>query len=101
MDLSTSEHPVIFNYVDLLFPTELHGQEYKSKKKLLLDLIREWKRNGITIPLFYHPELHLIIVRLDDSVRTEKAKQFFLEVEKLDYEFQVYMKTKEVFADEF
>ena len=101
MDLSTPLYPIIFSHVDLLFPTEIHGKEYKGKKNLLLNLVREWKRNGIIIPIFYHPELHLIIVRLDDSVRTENAKKFFLDVEKLDYNFEIYMKTKEVFDDEF
>lgn len=87
--------------IDLLFPTEMYAPEYKGKKRDLLDLIKKWKQNGTEIPLFYHPHLHLIVVRLDDSVSAKKAKRFFEQVQKLDYEFEVYFKTKEVLDIEF
>lgn len=81
--------------VDLLFKTELHDEELRGKKSLLLQMLQEWKKNGIDLPLFYHPILHLIIVRLDETVPIPLAKKFFKEVKEIDYEFEVYIKPKE------
>ena len=98
---SRDSHPITTTTIDLLFKTEIHDPMYKLKKRQLLNLIKQWKLNGTTIPLFYHPELHLIIVRLDETVSPEKSKAFFQTVSTLDYEFEVYVKTKEVLDVEF
>lgn len=87
--------------VDLLFKTEMWGKEYKEKKGQLLSMVRLWKANGKIIPLFYHPSLHLIIVRLDHTVSDELAKSFYESVQTLGYEFEVYIRKKEASDLEF
>ena len=87
--------------VDLQFKTEIWGVEHKGKKEELIKLIRKWKAEGKTIPLFYHPSLHLIIVRFDHTVPPEHAKSFYERVQKLDYDFQVYIHQVEEEDNEF
>ena len=87
--------------VDLLFQTEIHNPGNKNKKKKLLDIIKCFKMNGIEIPLFYHPTLHLLIVRYDETVSEKTAKKVMAEIKKINYEFEVYIKRKEVLDVEF
>lgn len=95
-----SDENIVHN-IDLLFMTEMWGKQYKSKKENLLKLVQQWKRDGTTIPLFYHPGLHMIIVRFDDTVEPQIVKKFHKELLKLDYEFEIYIRTKEVLQIEF
>ena len=88
-----------YTTVDLLFKTEMWGKEYKEKKGQLLSMVKEWKSDGKIIPLFYHPSLHLIIVRLDHNVDDELAKLFYESVLTLDYEFEVYIRKNEEVMD--
>ena len=87
--------------VDLQFKTEIWGIEHKGKKESLIKLLKKWKAEGKTIPLFYHPSLHLVIVRFDHTVPAALAKSFYECVQKLDYDFQVYIHQMEAKGNEF
>lgn len=88
-------------YMDLLFKTELHDLKYLGPKRELLKLVKRWGVAGVTIPLYYQPTMHLIIVRLDHTVSTKNSKKIYEEINKLNYGFEIVIRMGEQIETEF